>query len=704
MMEKKRKKNVHAPEDEARLKIKSVSDILREDRRRMKKIATPVDPISGFNSVGKRFLLRVADYEIPEMYLPVEMRDYQLVRRLEEAGSFGKIRKDTETIPGLQREFQRIRMKCDFPYWAAVAVNIKKKGGGGDIKFVLNRPQCKLVEVFERMRLANLPIRIILLKARQWGGSTCVQIYMSWLQLMHSIGLNSLIIAHQQSGTDEIKDMFDRMLDAYPQEWLESLPDNVAPVTGRGGRLTENVGRGGSAVRVMCRNCKIKLGTAERPDSCRGGDYNLVHLSEVGLWPSTPRRSAEDIVRSACGGVLLAPLTMIVYESTANGTGNFFHREYLAASRGESQFSPLFIAWFEIERYSLSLTDKERKAFASKLWEERELYSASDRSEPGQYLWNLFLKGATLGAIAWYVEERRKYNDHARMASEYPSDDYEAFAHSGQPVFNREYLLELRKSCRSPKFRGEVEMDSPQFRILAGGGMSVWEMPEDSCRMTDRYLVVVDVGGRTARADWSVITVIDRKGMVEGGRLSVVAQWRGHCDWDILARKAVAIARFYHDALLAFESNSLESKDYGVGADGGQLPFILHQIKDEYDNLYVRQADIDDVRGGGGTRIGFHTNVSTKPMVIATLIRAVREGLYEEPCDEAVNEMESYERRQNGSYGAIAGCHDDILMTRAIGLYIALYEMDTPRPRPIPGYTSRQRVSRRIDPMTEACF
>lgn len=727
-MKEKKDKNDIVPECS---EIENIDDLLREDLRRRKRLALKIDPVSGLNSVGKRFILKVSDYELPVMYLPVEMRKYDIVRRLVEAGNFGKIRKDNESIPQLQREFQHIRMKCDFPYWAATVVNIKRKGGGGDVKFVLNRPQCRLVEQFENMRLKNLPIRIILLKARQWGGSTCVQIYMAWLQLIHSIGLNSLIIAHQQSGTDEIKDMFDKMLDAYPQDLLE-MPDNVAPVTGRAGRLTENVGRGGSAVRVICRNCKIKLGTAERPDSCRGGDYNLVHLSEVGLWPSTPRRSAEDIVRSACGGVLLAPLTMIVYESTANGTGNFFHREYLAAKRGESQFSPVFVAWFEIERYSRRLSDRERREFARRLWEEKDLHGASDRSEPGAYLWNLFQKGATLEAIAWYVEERKKYNDHARMAAEYPSDDYEAFAHSGLPVFNREYLQELRKSCRSPIQRGEVEFDSSnldsprftwrtiqngtygmddvmgrlQFRELAGGGLSVWEFPDEECRMSDRYLVVVDVGGRTAKADWSVITVIDRKGMAEGGRLSIVAQWRGHCDWDILAWKAVAIARYYDDALLAFESNSLESRDYGVGADGGQLPFILHQIKDAYSNLYARSTDIDNLREGGGTRIGFHTNVATKPMVIATLIRAVREGLYEEPCDDAVNEMESYERRQNGSYGAIAGCHDDILMTRAIGLHIALYEMDPPRLRRsrTPFTVNSRRMPRPRFPLSEASF
>lgn len=665
--------------------ITGVEHLLAVDDDRMKVRRRMVNPVTGFNSIGERFVCRLSDFIIPVQYLPNEMLKFPLVRRLIECGSFERaVRRDDEVPEALMAEFLRLRFMCDFPFWAAVAVRIKRKGGGEDVNFVLNPPQRKLVAVFEEMRRDNKPIRIILLKARQWGGSTCVQIYMAWLQLIHSVGLNSLIIAHQKSASDEIKDMFDRMLASYPDELLCS---EMFPSAEEGVRKTENVGRGDSAVRVLSRNCKIKLGTAERPDSCRGGDYNLVHLSEVGLWRDTLGRTAEDIVRSACGGVLLAPLTMIVYESTPNGTGNFFHREYLAASRGESQFRPVFVAWFEIESYTKRLSDKERRELACRLWDNRFGEEATDRSDSGRYLWNLFLEGASLEAIAWYVEERRKYNDHARMASEYPSDEHEAFVHSGAPVFDREDIAVLRRDCISPIRRGEVvatsgdsvSIGNPVFRDMAGGLLSVWAMPDGSVPISDRYVAVVDVGGRTARADWSVVAVLDRASLLSSGRIEVVAQWRGHCDWDILAWNAARIAAFYNNALLVIESNSLESREGTYAGDGSQLPFILHQIRDAYPNIYARSSAIDSVRPAGELKLGFHTNVATKQMVIATLIRAVREKLYVERCDEALNELEAYERRQNGSYGAITGCHDDILMTRAIGLHVALYEMDPPR-------------------------
>jgi hypothetical protein len=41
--------------------------------------------------------------------------------------------------------------------------------------------------------------------------------------------------------------------------------------------------------------------------------------------------------------------------------------------------------------------------------------------------------------------------------------------------------------------------------------------------------------------------------------------------------------------------------------------------------------------------------------------------------------MLTYERKQNGAYGAIVGRHDDLLMTRAIGLHICFREMELPK-------------------------
>ena len=671
---------------------KAIQEIIKENERRNADIYAKFDPVTGDGSVGERKKIVIGDFPIHTQWIPVEMMKVPLVRQLVECGSIRAFLTDCMEVEYSEadrlkviEQFVRLRYRYDFPFWAAMLVYIKNKDGGEDVLFRLTRPQRRFVARLEKLRKAGKPIRIVLLKARQWGGSTTSQLYMAWLQLIHKVGLNSLIIAHQGTGSDEIKDMFDRMIKAYPVEMLhelgEAYKENEPKLVG--------VGKSGSIYRVPQRNCKIKIGTAERPDGCRGGDYSLVHLSEVGLWKATEGKKPEDIVRSACSGVLYRPYTMIVYESTANGTGNFFQREYDAAKKGDSQFEAMFVSWFDIEKYSQPIVDI--RAFAARLYDNRgNANVASAREESGRYLWALWEKGATLEAINWYILERAKYNDHASMASEYPSDDIEAFVHSGTMVFDKYKVEDFDRYCKQPRYVGDVYADADEgknalknlrFSEDKQGLLWVWELPEldETEKVLNRYLTVVDVGGRSNKADWSVIVVFDRLFMADGGKPVVVAQWYGHCDIDLLAWKAAQIAAFYDNSLLVIESNTLETHDKERDVDGDQSQFILNQIKHIYPNLYARKQSEEDILAGLPTKYGFHTNVATKPMVISTLVKAIRENAYIERDRRCLDEYLVYEKKPNGAFGAVVGKHDDLLMTRAIGLHVCFYEMELPK-------------------------
>lgn len=700
--------------------LTDIEKILRENHRRNEVMYAPFNPISGFGSIGERKHVVISDFAIKEQWLPVDMLSIPLVKKLVKAGSINKFLSDVLHVEPNETDHSkvaqkliRLRYRHDFPFWAATLVWIHNKDAGSDVLFRLRYPQRILVSRFEEKRRAGLPIRLILLKARQWGGSTTTQLYMAWLQFLHRKGLNSLIIAHQGSASDEIKDMFDTMIKEYPIEMLyemgEAYNENEPKMIG--------VGKSGSTHRVPQRNCKIKIGTAERPDGCRGGAYSLVHLSEVGIWKKTEGKSPEDIVRSACSGILYKPYTMIVMESTANGTGNFFHTEYSAAADPKipSQYDALFIAWFDIEQYTLPFENIQAlRAFATNLYANRENDNVmSTREESGRYLWWLWEKGATLEAINWYIQERSGKNDHAVMASEFPSDDVEAFVHSGTMVFDRYQVEDFEKGCRPPRFIGDVYADRDEgegamknlrFHDDRQGQLWIWAKPEDDDEVViaNRYLTIVDVGGRSAKADWSVILVIDRINMMEdNGRPAVVAQWYGHCDIDRLAWKAAQIAAYYDNSLLVIESNTLETRDRERQVEGGdQSLYILNQISNIYPNLYARRQSEDEIRQGIPRKYGFHTNIATKPMIISTLIKCIREHLYTERDKRCLDEYLVYERKPNGSYGAIIGKHDDLLMTRAIGLHICFYEMELPRLIP----RSTSKLSKRKHPATEAVF
>ena len=669
-----------------------IETIIQENERRRLEVFAPFNPITGEGSIGQRVSFTISDYPISTQYLPIEMMDEPFVKSLQKAGSIESLIRDVLQLPVTEEscekvveEFIRIRKKYDFPFWAAMFVYIKRKGGGSDVLFRLNKPQRKLIQRLEKMRKAGKPIRLILLKARQWGGSTAIQIYMSWLQLVHEVGLNSLIIAHQGTGSDEIKDMFDRMIKLYPVEMLHELGEayslNEPKIVG--------VGKSGNIFRVPQRNCKIKIGTAERPNSCRGGDYNLVHLSEVALWKETDGKKPEDIVRSACSGILLMALTMIIYESTPNGVGNFFHKEYLAAKKGLSQFEAMFVAWFEIEQYELPFTDdSEKYDFAAKLLANRYNEEVStEREEAGTYLWRLWEMGATLEAIHWYISERTKFKNHGEMASEYPSDDIEAFTFSGRKVFSSEDVELFRAACRTPRWRGEIygsadegekAIEGLRFKKSDDGQLFIWHDVErnDEEEVLDRYLVVVDVcKGHTKNADFADILVIDRLFMMDGEPPVVAAEWHGHIDMDKLAWKATQIAAYYNNALLVIESNTLETNN-----TKGEAEYILTLIHDVYGKqLYARKQSAEDIRQGLPKKFGFHTNSLTKKVVIYNLKVVIRERLYIEREAACLDEYLTYVEKENNSFEAMEGYHDDRLMTRAIGMQICYHEMELPR-------------------------
>lgn len=741
-----------------------VKEVLEENEKRMNDLSDNFNPLTGFRSIGKRQKVIIKDFPINKQWLPVEMLDDPFVCDMISLGIEGCYRKLCPDQPRdkaydvLIDKFFRIRYKHDFAFWCWMLVKIHPKGSGDDIPFRLNRAQRRLIERFENMRKKGKPIRLILLKARQWGGSTATQIYMAWLQLVILRGANSIIVGHVKDASTEVKDMLTKLLDAYDPEMIEDpespfFNEKVEDASRNG--LFHGTSSSANIFYIKSRNSKFKLGSAEKPNSARGGDSTLAHCTEVGLWVTTDNKTPEDIVTSVTGGISYKPNTMIVYESTAKGTGNFFHKFYTTVKRAIQegtfhQFEYMFVNWFEIgwknmmpfrddHKYlkknilaKLGVTEEQAvqqvpwfdfylpeyipegtptiEEFARDLVMNRfQNDPIDDTHEPGKYLWRLWNDGATLQGLYWYVCERTKYHDHGDMASETPSDDIEAFKHSGAKLFSEYHVAQFNSGCRAPKMVGDVVSTSlswnptglrPGREILQNlkfisdqqGNFKVWRLPEydgTECieRPSDssierfvknRYLVVVDIGGTSYKADWSVIAVFDRYWMMEGGKPELVAEWYGHTHHDLLAWKAAQIAKFYDNALLVIESNTLETRDRERNVDGDASDFILNQIKECYDNLYERKPDNENIIEGAPHKFGFHTNVKTKVTIILNLQHVIREQLYIERDEKCLNEYMVYEKKPNGSFGAIQGYHDDLLMTRAIGMYICFCEMELP--------------------------
>ena len=644
---------------------------IEANRLRNEQLKRFYSPETGEGSdTGDRRPIRIGDAPLPLQYIPAAMFDEPLVQQLAQAGSLaGYLRQQGVDTPGegrslppdgesddeddispllsLWREWIRVRIRYDFEFWAYSFVRIKNKLGADDIPFRLNRPQRRILGMLESMRTTNRPIRLILLKARQWGGSTLIQIYMAWIQLVHRRNWNSVICAHIKEAAANIKGMYSKLLANYPDWLLDEGKPKFRPFE-----------RMANTSVIVGRDCRVTIGSAESQESVRGIDVAMAHLSEVAFWRNSRMKSPEQLVRSVCGSIMLLPYSMVVMESTANGTGSYFHQECERAKRHESDKLFAFVPWFEIEMYAIPVNDYDSLIATLTDYE--------------RMLWD---RGATLEAIAWYRQKRKEYSRHTDMMAEYPSDDIEAFCYSGERVFDPTLVERLRHGCCAPRFEGDIHgkeltgreaLEGIELEAKPGGPLQVWEYPAEHHDIRDRYLAVVDIGGRSDTADYSVIAIFDRYWMLEGGPAEVVAQWRGHIDHDLLAWKAAQLAAYYQNALLVIESNTLETEH----DDSEHSAYLLDTLSRYYDNLYARPAPPDSIGQRPSSRWGFHMNRATKVLVIDAQRSALREGAYIEHDARACYEHNVFERKPNGSYGAMEGHHDDILITRCIGNYI----------------------------------
>lgn len=597
------------------MKKLNLKAILKENERRKARNKGDYDPMTGLGAYGERRRVETPVPDLPVAYAPTSMLADEAYDRALSAQSW-----------------LHLRCRHDFEFWAVRCARIYDKTSRAVVPFRLNKAQRRVLRVLEGQRRSGKPLRLIVLKARQWGCSTLIQLYMAWIQLCHRRNWNSLICAHVKDSAANIRGMYSLMLDGYPEEMHPEDTD-----TGKAVRPEFRPYERSQNVREIAgRGCRVTLASAENQDSMRGADIAMAHLSEVAFWPATLKRSPESFVQAICGAVTMEPYTLVVMESTANGVGNFFHTEWLRCVAGKGDKVAIFVPWYEIEIYTQPVADP------AALWRSLDSYEL-----------NLWQSGLTLEQIAWYHNKRLGYSSHTLMQAEFPTDAIEAFANTGHNVFSSQAVERLRRGCMEPIFEGEID-DSGQPR--PGGASKVyceWKEPEPG----KKYVVAMDVGGRSSAADYSVIAVVKC-----GEKPEVAAQWRGHIDHDLLVRRAIAIARRYNEALLVVESNTLETESYDSSDPSA---FVLERAAKEYPNLYFRPG-----AGGGGPRPGFHTNRATKSIIIAGLIEAVREGAYIERDRLACDELSTYRLEPGGGYGAATGYHDDILITRAIALHV----------------------------------
>ena len=353
----------------------------------------------------------------------------------------------------------------------------------------------------------------------------------------------------------------------------------------------------------------------------RGETLTHLHASELAFWPKS---TAADIWNGLLQAVPNAKGTAVFVESTANGVSGIFYDLWRGACEGTNGFVPVFIPWF---------TDDEYREPVPKNFER-----TPDEEEIA----------STYGLDDEQLMFRRRKiatNGIDLFKQEYPAEPEEAFLTTGRPVFNPDQLQQCLDEARDVKERLALEGD--EWINNRRSELTTYLDNDEG----ERYVVGADPSMGLQTGDYSVAQVLDSK-------KRQVAVWRGHVHPDYFAEVLYHLGTYYNDAIIIVENNS-----HGI------LTCTRLGKEMAYPHFY-QTTEVDKVTERETTRLGFHTNVKTKPLVIDQLRASMREGELQLNDKTTIREMLTYIVTESGAMEAEAGCFDDCVMSLALANHI----------------------------------
>lgn len=568
--------------------------------------------------------------------------------------------------------------------------------------------QIRLAEAVERQEREGRPVRIILVKSRQFGGSTWIQGELV-KRATTSPRRKILTVAQRLETAESLHAMSLTMWENLPPEMQPQMGGFVNPTRGQKIMvLGEKIGG-----RFGWPNSRMSIDTAEELGGGRGLTYTDLHLTECAHW-----RDVRKLL-SLLPAVPKRPGTSIFLESTANGL-DWFHARYKAAMDGLSEFEPVFVGWWEDPDCVLPFySEREREEFVASIGASGTKWGAITEAEPD--LVSMF------GCSPEQLNFRRKTimdeceGEVENFNQEYPATWDEAFIGSGNQVFSVPFT---QKAIRQAEWwserpageggpqRGLFVGSEPVTRTLSDGSIRVpskvlwvpeadlservewwpgyfwqprmalwtrWAVPERSpeewrealdrgevtveemdagmARALGQFVIGCDPAkdtvdsspSRREKSAFSAIEVIDHR---TGDQ---VAEWEGREDHDLIARHVFLAHLFYGRAWTSVERT------------GGWGQKILGLLRRSFycTRLYQEKA-LDDRKQREKMTDGWDTTRKSKPLMIAGMQAMLREGAHGIRSTRLAGQLPTYvkdpEKPGVQNYGPSPGAHADCLM------------------------------------------
>lgn len=223
---------------------------------------------------------------------------------------------------------------------------------------------------------------------------------------------------------------------------------------------------------------------------------------------------------------------------------------------------------------------------------------------------------------------------------------------SGKTVFDGKALSERLQALTPPKETGLFtytddgkKIGEIAFLQSESGCVRIYEKPQDGIP----YVIGADTAGDGS--DSFVGQVLNN---CTGEQVAVL---RGNFDEDVFARQLYCLGLYYNTALIGVEVNF---STYTV--------MELERLR--YPKQYVRQS-VDDYTHAMRRAYGFRTDSKTRPVILAQLIKVVRQHPESIRDRTTIEEMLSFVREeQTLRPQAEAGAHDDTVMALAIAHFV----------------------------------
>ena len=265
------------------------------------------------------------------------------------------------------------------------------------VPFRLNSVQRKYVQILQQEYPTMEGIREIILKARQEGMSSFILALFTVDFILRPYSV-SICISHRKDATQLLFKKVKFFLESYCKKHGFDLKDYLS---------TDNR----NSIENRLNNSGFFIGTAGAKVGGRGGTARNVHFSEAAFYMDTQLITAEEMITATTQQVPQS-IGMVFIESTANGTGNFYQKEWVRAYEEKlSTYKPRFFGW-------------------------EEFYSED-----------------------WVNEKRKDFPSEAKWKQEYPRTPEEAFISSGSPYFDNLILDAMLKKNEVPIKYGRIMPD-----------------------------------------------------------------------------------------------------------------------------------------------------------------------------------------------------------------------------------------------------